>query len=71
MKFKLLTGDHQQDGVIYKKGDVIETPLDLKKMFVNKFEEIATPPPPPATTGNEPSPDKKPTGGKKDGEKGK
>lgn len=44
MKFKLLHGKHSQEGVKYVKGEIVETEMELDKLFVNKFVCIdATP----------------------------
>ncbi len=40
MKFKLIGGCHNQDGVTHKQGSVIESDIDLAKVFVNKFVRI-------------------------------
>jgi len=39
-RFKVLAGNHDEDGTVYSKGQVVETPRDLDKMFVNKFERL-------------------------------
>lgn len=48
--FKIKSGVHLHGDKEYsaKNGDVVASPKDLCKMFVNKFEEI----PPPANTDN-------------------
>jgi hypothetical protein len=38
-RFRLIGGTHVQDGITYNKGDIVETDLDLMRMFVNKFEK--------------------------------
>jgi len=43
MRFKLIGGNHVEDGKTYSKGAVISTPRNLKKMFGDKFERIAGP----------------------------
>jgi hypothetical protein len=37
MRFRLDGGSHEQDGVVYEKGDVIESPYDLRQVFKMKF----------------------------------
>jgi len=40
-KYRLLTSNHvSENGTKYKKGDIIETTLDLEALFVNKFEKV-------------------------------
>jgi len=42
MKFKVLGGNHSDSkGKVYKKGDIVESVSDLRKVFVNKFEKVA------------------------------
>lgn len=36
--FELLHNEHVQNNVTYKKGNIVETELDLDKMFKNKFK---------------------------------
>jgi hypothetical protein len=40
MLFRVLGGNHVQDGVTYKKGEVIDTPMDLCGKFKGKFERV-------------------------------
>lgn len=39
-KLKEKTGQHEQNGKIYKAGDIVETEMDLTKKFIGKFELI-------------------------------
>ncbi len=39
-QYRVLAGNHTQDGVVYKKGEVIETDHDLKKLFPLKFRVV-------------------------------
>jgi len=41
--FEVLGGNHVQDEKTYKKGDVVETNMDLVTMFPRKFNEIVGP----------------------------
>ena len=41
-KFKLVEGNHTEDGNDYKFGDTIETKKDLGKAFPGRFQEIIT-----------------------------
>lgn len=47
MKFKNLGGNHDENGVIYVKGDIIESDRDLDEMFTHKFQRVAEAPPEP------------------------
>lgn len=38
MKFKLLSGTHNESGVLYKAGDIIESKRDLGLLFLNRFQ---------------------------------
>ena len=40
MKFKVLAGRHDQYNETYNVGDVVETCMDLCKMFPNKFQRM-------------------------------
>lgn len=40
-KYKLIGGGHRQDGVDYKRGDIIETNMDLCALFQNKFIDLS------------------------------
>lgn len=40
MKFKNIGGIHEQDGKIYKRGDIINTAKPLDKMFKNHFVRV-------------------------------
>ena len=40
MQFELIGGSHVQDGKMYKKGDRIETKLNLVSMFGKKFRKL-------------------------------
>jgi len=40
MRFKLIGGNHQQDGKTYKTGDIVESKHDLAKAFKGQFERI-------------------------------
>jgi hypothetical protein len=39
-KYKVLAGQHMHFDKLYKKGDVIETDLDLLSLFENKFQRV-------------------------------
>ena len=39
-RFKVLGGDHSEDGTTYAKGEVVTTERPLDKMFMNKFERL-------------------------------
>ena len=41
-KYQLIGGQHEQFGKTYKKGDVIDTPIDLCKLFRGKFQRVIT-----------------------------
>ena len=41
MLFRLKGGKHIQDGKKYKKGDIIDTFIDLAKIFRGKFEKVS------------------------------
>ena len=38
MKFRVLGGNHVEDGKVFRKGEVVESKRQLDKMFVNKFQ---------------------------------
>ncbi len=40
MFFRVMGGSHVQDGKKYKKGDLVETSLDLCSMFRGKFKRV-------------------------------
>ena len=41
MKFRLLRGDHQHGGKMYKKNDIIESDIELDTVFgANKFQRL-------------------------------
>ncbi len=40
MYFKLIGGQHAQDDKVYKKGDTVRSPLNLVKLFPNKFVKL-------------------------------
>lgn len=39
-KFVVLVGSHEQNGRIYRKGDIVSSQHDLDAQFVNKFREM-------------------------------
>ena len=39
-KFKAIRGKHDEAGVTYGRGEIVETENDLVAMFPNRFEEI-------------------------------
>lgn len=41
-KFKVLTGQHRQNGKVYTEGDIIESTVELDKTFSNKFKRVTT-----------------------------
>lgn len=54
-KYRLIGGNHNQNGTTYKPGDIIESASALDKIFVGKFVRVDgvqavkdAPPPPPA-----------------------
>lgn len=40
MKYKVLGGNHAENGKVYPKGSIVESVLPLDKMFANKFQPI-------------------------------
>jgi hypothetical protein len=42
--FRVKGGCHVEDGVTYRKGDMIETDVDLAATFRGKFERVYTAP---------------------------
>lgn len=40
MKFKVLEGVHHEGGKVYKKGETVESELDLVALFVGKFQLV-------------------------------
>ena len=40
MRFKVKAGKHVEDGVVYRKDEVVESHLDLLKLFPEKFELV-------------------------------
>jgi len=40
MKFRVLGGNHSQDGKVFQKGDIVETDKPLDKIMANKFVRI-------------------------------
>lgn len=43
MRFRVKAGKHVADGVTYKKGQVVDSHLDLVKLFPEKFEVVQGP----------------------------
>ena len=43
MKFRVLVGIHSQDGKVYEAGDIVESDLDLMKIYTcnAKFERVS------------------------------
>jgi len=41
MLFKVLAGSHSQDGIIYNKDDIINTNINLDRLFKNKFKKLS------------------------------
>lgn len=41
MRFKVLDGQHVQDGKTYRKGQIVESVHELDLTFTNKFERLA------------------------------
>ena len=39
-KFKVTSGVHVSGGVVYKKGDIVESHVDLCRVFKNTFEPV-------------------------------
>lgn len=39
-KYRVKNGTHFENGKTYVKGDIVESTLDLTKVFVNKFSRI-------------------------------
>lgn len=46
MRFKLIAGTSNIFGETYKRGDIIDTPVDLTKMFRNAFVQVHSDPTP-------------------------
>lgn len=42
-KWKVKAGAHRENGRFYKKGDIVESDLNLGEMFKEKFEAVAEP----------------------------
>lgn len=41
MKFRILEGMHvTNDGIVFNKGDIVESDVDLRVKFVNKFVKV-------------------------------
>lgn len=40
MKFKVVTGSHIQDGVVYTKDQIVETHINLAEKFKGKFQQV-------------------------------
>ncbi len=45
-KFKVLTGSFVHDGRQYRRNDIVETCVELDKIFKNAFERLESPTPP-------------------------
>lgn len=53
-QYKLKFGTHQQEGRVYRAGELIATGWNLLEMFPNKFELVGEDTPPPVATVSEP-----------------
>jgi len=42
MMYRNIGGDHVQDGRTFKRGEFVETSLDLPRLFPGKFEKVPT-----------------------------
>lgn len=56
MRFRILSGAHEQNGKLYHRGDVVESPYDLVALFVNKFERLPDAPAPAPVPSPTPAP---------------
>ncbi len=64
MRYRVKAGKHKQYGLTYHKGDIIDTGIDLSKLFRGKFEQVVDSPES-APTGVKLKPAKKGKKGKK------